>query len=150
MLAYDIRGFGESANGPANIEDFPKDVVGAIDFLKKEPVVNPAVFIVIGASVGANVAFVVSGSVPDVRAAVSLSPSNTGARGVLLGNNIKRFAPKNIFIASDENEKGDADFIFSRSGEPKEQHVYPGFGHGRTLLTSSQARQDIMDFIKRQ
>lgn len=149
VLAYDTRGFGESRNGTANINDFPKDVIGTIDFLKKQTEVDSSRIGIIGASVGANVAFVVSGITQEVRAAVALSPSNTGTRGVLLGNGMPNFSPSRIFIASDEREKGDADFIFTKVSEPKEQHTYPGFGHGIGLLRSSEAQNDILLFLKR-
>lgn len=148
VLAYDTRGFGKSKDGQADINDFPKDVLGAVEFLKKQKEVDPSEIGIIGASVGANVAFVVSGSVKEVRAAVALSPSNTGARGVLLGNDIPNFSPSHIFIASDEREKSDADFIFAKATNPKEQHTYPGFGHGIGLLRSSEAQDDIISFLR--
>lgn len=147
-LAYDTRGFGESRNGPTNINDFPKDVVGAVSFLQQQKEVDPSRLGIIGASVGANIAFVVSGSTKEVRAAVALSPSNTGVRGVLLGNDIPNFSPSHIFIASDEQEKSDADFIFAKATNPKEQHTYPGFGHGIGLLRSSEAQNDIISFLR--
>lgn len=149
VLAYDIRGMGQSQGGSSDINDFPKDVVGAVNFLKTKSDVDPNKIAVIGASVGANVAYVASGSIPEIKAAVSLSPSNTGSRGVLLGLNIANFKPHNIFIASDEREKADADFIYSKSFEPKEQKVYLGFGHGKSLLNSEQATKDILDFLKK-
>lgn len=149
VLAYDTRGFGESRNGTTNINDFPKDAIGAIDFLQKQTEVNSSHIGIIGASVGANVAFVISGITQELRAAVALSPSNTGARGVLLGNDVPNFSPTRIFIASDEREKSDADFIFTKATEPKEQHTYPGFGHGIGLLRSTDAQNDILLFLKR-
>lgn len=149
VLAYDIRGFGESKNGPADINDFPKDVSGAVAYLKAQADVDHSRIGIIGASVGANVAFVASGSIPDIHAAVALSPSDTGARGVLLGNDVPQFSPGRILIASDEREKRDADAIFAKSGEPKEQRVYPGFGHGVGLLRSEEAQKDIISFLGR-
>lgn len=149
VLAYDIRGFGESQNGAVNINDFPKDVEGAITFLKSEKSL-PSRIAIIGASVGANVAFVTSGSISDISAAVSLSPSNTGARGVLMGRDISGFNPHAILIASDEREKSDADFIFNLSHDPKVEKTYPGFGHGVRLLGSPDARRDIIVFLKTQ
>lgn len=147
ILAYDIRGFGLSQNGPADINDFPNDVRGAVEFLKKQPNVDKEKIGIIGASVGANVAFVSSGSIPGIKAAVALSPSNTGKRGVLLGREISNFSPHNIFIVSDEREKSDADFIFSLVGGKKEQKVYPGFGHGIGVLRSAEARRNIIFFL---
>lgn len=147
VLAYDIRGFGESQSGPANINDFPKDVAGAVKFLESlQPA--PSEIGVIGASVGANVAFVASGSIHGISAAVSLSPSDTGVRGVLMGNDIAGFNPHAIFIASDEREKPDADSIFALSREPKEEKTYPGYGHGVALLQSPQARADVITFLQ--
>lgn len=49
----------------------------------------------------------------------------------------------------DEREKSDADFIFTKATEPKEQHIYPGFGHGIGLLRSTDAQNDILLFLKR-
>jgi len=147
VLAYDIRGFGESQNGPASINDFPKDTAGAVQFLESQKT-PPSHIGIIGASVGANVAFVASGSIPGIFAAVSLSPSNTGPRGVLMGSDISGFNPHSILIASDEREKSDADFIFNLAHDPKEEKTYPGFGHGVLLLRSAQARSDILAFLR--
>lgn len=148
VLAYDTRGFGQSGHGPTQINDFPRDIEGAVNFLKNQPSVDSQKIGVIGASVGANEAFVASGSVAEVKAAVALSPSNTGNRGVLSGLDLTNFWPKNILIASDEKEKADADAIFGFCQEPKTQKVYPGSGHGRDLLKSRQARADVLSFLK--
>lgn len=148
VFTYDIRGFGESQNGSASINDFPKDIVGAVQFLKHLQT-PPSRIGIVGASVGANVAFVSSGSIPEISVAVSLSPSNTGPRGVLMGNDVPNFNPHSIFIASDDREKTDADFIFNLSHDPKEEKAYPGFGHGVQLLNSADARADILTFLKK-
>ncbi len=149
VLAYDIRGFGQSKNGTVeSLDDFPKDVVGAINYLKSQSNVDINKIGIIGASVGANVAYVASGSIPQIKVAVSLSPSNTGSSGVLLGHNIQDFSAHNILIASDENEKQDAEFIYNNSKMPKLQKTYPGFGHGVGILNSTDAQKDILDFLK--
>lgn len=149
VLAYDTRGFGESANGDADINNFPKDVEGALSYLKEQEEVDASRVGIIGASVGANVAFVSSGSIGEIRAAVLLSPSDTGVRGVLMGSEIPNFSPTRIFVASDEREKRDSDAIFLKSAKPKEQKVYPGFGHGIDILRSDEAQNDIISFLER-
>lgn len=148
VLAYDTRGFGQSSHGPTQINDFPKDIEGAVRFLENQASVNLQKIAVVGASVGANEAFVASGSVAQVKAAVALSPSNTGNRGVLMGFDLPNFLPRNILVASDEKEKPDADIIFAFCQEPKVQKIYPGFGHGRNLLKSPEARADVLSFLK--
>lgn len=150
VLAYDTRGSGASKNGPADVKDFPKDVVGAVQFLKTQKDVDTAHIGVIGASVGANEAFIASGALADIKVAVALSPSATaGTRALLSGEGIENFHPHNILVASDEKEKADADVIFARSAEVKSQKTYPGFGHGVSILASDQAVQDILSFLQK-
>jgi len=148
VLAYDIRGFGLSSNGVVvNLDDFSLDVSAALNFLKNQPVTSSQKIGIIGASVGANVAYVASGSQPTISATVALSPSNTGPNGVLMGKNTNDFSPHNILIASDQNEKADATFIFNNASEIKQQKTYPNYGHGVSLLKSKQAQIDILDFL---
>ena len=145
VLAYDIRGFGKSSHGSASITDYPKDITGAVTFLSRQGGVAKDKIAVLGASVGANVAFVASGIDPRVKATVVLSPSNTGA---LSPSNVSNFNPHNILIASDEAEKPDANAVFAASGQVKVQKVYPGAGHGVEILKNAQAQKDILDFLK--
>jgi cephalosporin-C deacetylase-like acetyl esterase len=139
VLAYDTRNTSE-------LLDLPKDVPGAIAFVKKQNGVDPMRIGIIGASVGANIAFVAAGAVSEVKAVVLLSPGVSGVRGQV--QNGSNHPPKNVFVASDENEWAEANMIFEKAMDPKTQKIYQGMGHGVQLLRSDTARGDIMTFLK--
>jgi len=133
---------------PGLTEDLLRDVQAAVAFLTGTPGIATGKLVVIGASVGANAAFVASGTLPGIRAAVALSPAVTGDFGPLMGSNIVGFTPINLFVASDENDQAAAEEIYQRAAEPKRLATYAGYGHGRTLLESAEARRDILFFIE--
>lgn len=151
VLAYDSRGFGQSvhANGTASLNDWPKDVAGAVSYVGSIAEVDPNAVGVIGASVGANAAFVASGSNPLVKVAVALSPTNPGAKSPLMGAGIKNFSAHNILVASDDKEKATSDAVYAVTKEVRERKVYAGAGHGVELLKSVDAVNDILNFLAR-
>lgn len=147
VLNFDNR-VAAGQTEPGLTEDLMRDVQAASALLTETPGIASGKLVVIGASVGANAAFVASGTLPGIRAAVALSPAVTGESGPLMGNEIVGFSPSNLFVASDEKEQAVAEEIYRRAAEPKQLAQYPGYGHGKTLLESAEARGDILFFIE--
>ena len=162
-LAFDLRGHGNSIfrNGQAftiqnfSIEDFnemPLDVEAAVAFLKTRPEADANRIGVVGTDIGANIAFVSAGLLPDIKATVSVSPSfrENRAREVLIGTNIPGFAPRNIlFLAA----FGDGyAYTSSQTMSGLTQGVtavigYQGTGHGLDLLAQGSAWTDALDWL---
>lgn len=148
VLAYDSRGAGKSAGGAADRKDYVKDLSGALTFLSTQKEVDSSEVGVVGAGIGAHVAYVAAGSAPEVKAAVALSPlSMTGLPKELLGTGLTGFSPDALFVGSDEKEKAAADALYKKVKDPKQQRVYQGAGRGAALLGDDKALQDILSFI---
>lgn len=147
VLAYDSRGAGASASGPADKKDYMKDFAGALSFLNDQSEVDPTQVGVIGASLGGNVAFVASGSFPNVKVSVALSPASTGVPKELLGTGISNFKPHALLVSSSDKDKAEADLVYKKVSDPKERKVYAGAGVGMGLLANDQAVQDMLAFV---
>ena len=154
VLAYDLRGMGQSttmANGSDFVktdtyyEDMPRDVKGVIDFLAKQDNIDKTKIGIIGTSIGGNVAYVSAGAYPQIKVAVSISPST--AR--MTGTGILNFYPKRIFFLSDAVEAGDANLLYLNSQDPKMISQYKGAGHGIQILSNDAAAADIFDWLKK-
>ncbi len=65
-----------------------------------------------------------------------------------MGRNVRSFSPKNIFFLSDELEEVDAMTLYELSAQPKQVKVYQGGGHGISLLSKSNAVQDVFLWLR--
>jgi pimeloyl-ACP methyl ester carboxylesterase len=152
VLAYDMRGAGQSEDAPANdafLDTLPLDVGGALVWLATRPEVDPAHIGVIGAALGANVAYVANGSQAAVRTAVLLSPANTGA--VLLGADLPGFTSRNVLFVCDEAGQPDAQALYDQTRAPRQLVVVPGVrAVGVGLLEAPDVVQQILDWLSAQ
>ena len=162
-LAFDLRGHGNSIfrNGqPFPFQDFslddinqmPLDVVAAIAFLKTRAEADPNRIGVIGTDIGANIAFVSAGLLPDIKASVSVSPSfrENQAQEVLIGTNIPGFEPRNILYLA---AFGDG-YAYTSSQTMSELTRgvtavigYQGAGRGLDLLAQGNAWTTVLDWL---
>ncbi len=158
MLAPDLRGFGESTvivrDGKdegytlESLDDMVLDVAAAIEYLKTRSEVNAKQIGVVGASVGANLAYVASGAFPEVMAAVSMSPNADPQGGVLLGWNVPNFSPSAVLFMSDRAEAGGARALAQTVAEPVDVIVYEGASaHGIQLLPNPQVKPDMRGWL---
>jgi len=162
-LAFDLRGHGNSIfqNGqPVRIQDFsvadinqmPLDVVAAIAFLKARPETDPNRIGIVGADIGANIAFVSAGTQPDIKATVSISPNfrQNVPQEILIGTNIPDFAPRNILYLA---AFGDG-YAYTSSQTMSELTqgitaviVYQGVNHGLGLIADDAAWKTVLDWL---
>lgn len=162
-LAFDLRGHGSSIfrNGQLfpiqnfsidDVNQMPLDVVAAIAFLKTRPEADPNRIGVIGTDIGANIAFVSAGLLPDVKATVSVSPSfrENQAQEILIGTNIPGFAPRNILYLA---AFGDG-YAYTSSQTMSELTRgvtavvgYQGAGRGLDLLAQGNAWTTVLDWL---
>ena len=119
----------------------PLDVEGAISWLKGRSEVDADRIAVVGADIGANIAYVSSGSFSDVKTAVSISPVSNSDQLVLLGEGIPDFQPRSILFMAAFGDGYTYTSLrsFGRSdAESQESFGLPGvrqrfdpFGHSR-------------------
>ncbi|MCE2439824.1 MAG: alpha/beta fold hydrolase [Candidatus Latescibacteria bacterium] len=162
VLAYDVRGHGQSTfhndvyspRSRFQIEDFnsmPLDVEGAIGWLKNRSDVDAARIGLVGAALGANVAYVSSGTNPDVKTSVVISLVTRLRQDVLLGASVSDFKPRSIlFMAS----HGDG-YTFTSSErlargtlEPVRVSGYQGAANGLALLNNPAARAELIQWLR--
>ena len=153
-LAYDIRGMGESIDladggtvdtsaGAAYLDAFPLDAEAAADVLRSE--LSPSSIGVVGASVGANTAFLASGSGFGLDGAVALSPAATD--GPLRGLSVDGFDPSGVLFIADSAEIGDSETLAAETADPKDLIEAEIPGHGVALLASMDVVSSILDWL---
>jgi len=134
VFAYDIRGFGDS-DGRTELDKMYMDVAGAVEWLKANT--NYSSIGIIGASVGANIAFE-SSSFLEINTSIAMSPADR-----LLGDELPNFKPNNILFMSDIDEREAAQALYGPTIPPKDLKIYGNTAHGIQLLQNPQAVNDI-------
>ncbi len=160
VLGADLRSFGQSTRALRDgreeryqlidLDDLEKDVAAAIAWLKTRPEIDDGRIAVIGASVGANMAYVAAGEFPEVKTAIAMSPSANPRGGVLLGRNVPGFSPRSVLFMSDRGESVDSRALSRNVAAPSEVKVYDDRpAHGVALLSNPQAVGDILSWLSR-
>ncbi|MCH7811811.1 MAG: alpha/beta fold hydrolase [Chloroflexi bacterium] len=158
VLAPDLRSFGASDRAVrdgrqvpyelTNLDEMVLDVAAALAWLEARSGIDTSRIAVIGASVGANIAYVSSGAFDAVDTAIAMSPSASTGGSVLLGRDVPDFSPRSVLFMSDERESGEARTLAATVAEPVETKVYGGAtAHGVALLANEQTVQDIFDWL---
>jgi dienelactone hydrolase len=129
--------------GAAYLDAFPLDTEAAVELLRSE--LDPSSIGVVGASVGANTAFVASGSGFGLDGAVALSPAATD--GPLRGLTVEGFDPGGVLFIADSVEIGDSRALAAETGDPKELIEAEIAGHGVALLASTEVVEAIVDWL---
>ncbi|MDA0748352.1 MAG: alpha/beta fold hydrolase [bacterium] len=162
VLAFDLRGHGNSQNkngefSPFNrfsledVNDMPLDVEGAITWLNARPEVDTQRIGVIGADIGANIAFVSSGIFPEIKTTVSLSPIARAVQTVLIGEDLTNFHPHTIlFLAAfgDGYTYTSSEDLAARTEAPHRVTGYQGTAKGVVLLNNAIARAEVLTWLK--
>lgn len=162
-LAIDLRGHGASTfqNGAsfpiqtfssADLNAMPLDIEAAIAYLKTRPEVDATRIGIVGADIGANLAFIGSGTQDEIKTAVSISPQfrENQAQGILIGTNLPNFQPKNVlYIAA----FGDG-YAYASSqtmadltqGQTRVVGIQ-GLAHGLDILASEETWNEILTWL---
>ena len=158
VLTIDIRGHGETILPGGrelqadDLELMPLDVAGAISWLSTQEEVDPSRIGVVGANIGANIAYVSSGMFGDkVKTAVVLSPQYGE---VLIGKGIPNFRPHSIlFMAaeSDFDAVPSAQTMANLTAEPSQVVVLRNTSvHGIEILAAvPEALAVFFDWLRR-
>lgn len=151
VLTYDTRGFGESAldRVPGAQTSFfgsmPNDLTAVVAYARRQTKIDAAQINVVGASLGANIAYVAAGSDLGTAKTVLLSP---GVNAQLDGSTVINFRPINIFGLTSAAEQTTLDGLMASVSEPKKTTIVnEGTGRGVALLQNTEVFQSIRQWL---
>ena len=161
-LSIDLRGHGTSllkGNQKLTVDrtwltdtkQFPLDLGAAINWLKSQEEVDQNRIAVVGAGVGANLAFVASGEYEAVRSAVALSGNPVEAQ--TLAGDIKNFEPHSILYVATAKDDSTGEYArqFEKlTGFPVRVQVFEDSdAHGSKILQEiPEATTLVIDWLK--
>jgi dienelactone hydrolase len=150
-----IEGLSQQGECRQLLDDLLRDAKGGIDYLKTRPEVDPETIAVIGASFGANLAFLASGLFNDVDTVVALSPNSNPPTRTLVGEGFDGFAPRSVLFMADEKEGPDSTTLAFGVGPPLDVKIYVaepahggGSAHGVELLKLDETVRDLLAWLK--
>ncbi len=161
-IAIDLRGHGQSDGGPEGYNAFSdeehqqsiKDVEAAVEFLKQKGA-EPKKIILIGASIGANLAIWYLADHSEIKRAVCLSAGES-YRGIRIVPMLAKLQPDQkllMFASEDDVRNGGSNasvntrvVSFVPADVEKELVIFDQGGHGTDLLP--QAASKILEFLK--
>lgn len=159
-LAVDLRGHGESEGGPEGYKKFSDedhqksilDVDAAVKYLLAKGV-SAGQIVLLGASIGANLALKYIADHPDFKTAIMLS-AGSNYRGVMTVPAAEglRAGARVFFVTSrdDDGNSDDTQKIFAAIPKDVEKrlHIYEHAGHGTTMLEKEKGLSNlIFEFV---
>jgi alpha-beta hydrolase superfamily lysophospholipase len=135
-LAIDLRGHGGSTGSSAPSAEMAQDVKAAVGWLAGRPEVRPGAIAVVGASLGATAALMAAADLPQVKAAVLVSPA-ADYRGVRLDAAGRKFARRPLLLIASQDDPYALRTVRDLAPPElplREQRVSTVTGHGTQLL----------------
>ncbi len=158
VLAFDLRGHGESSPAPAEDRATPasmvQDVTAAVAFLRGRADVLHDRIGIAGASLGANLALVAATGDPLIRTVVLLSPT-LDYRGVRVEAAARKYSRPLLLVVSREDAYSwrtvrDLTNPKDRLSASRESLVLEGAGHGTGMFARNGSLiQSVTDFLHR-
>lgn len=160
-LTIDLRGHGESEEGPYEYLLFPPskhqksifDIEAAADFIKSKGF-TPKKIVFIGASIGANLSLQFIGKNSEFKKAVLLSPG-LDYHGIITEPSAKKLqaGQKVLFVSAIDDNANSAQTrkLFDETSDKaaKKMEIYKTGGHGTDIFFRHPELKDlIIDFIK--
>lgn len=157
VLSIDMRGHGQSTTRKGKTvtwKDFSEkdfngmvvDVKDARKFLESRGA-DTSELVVIGASLGANVAMKYASTDYGVKAVVMLSPG-TNYRGVSIEKSMENYEGSALIVASTEDDYSfSSSQKLSRSGANAQFKRYQDAGHGVEMFSGTDLESVILDWL---
>jgi pimeloyl-ACP methyl ester carboxylesterase len=151
-LSLDFRGHGESLGQSwrnfteKDYADLALDLAAGWAFLNNQPHIMRGRIVIIGASIGANIALNFAVDHPDIKALVLLSPG-LNYRGIETQGAISNYGRRPLFIAVSKEDLYSANSsakLHSLAQGKVVLKTYTGSGHGTKLLKQEKELADII------
>lgn len=157
VLAYDIRGHGESVQPKEmnlkkkydgrETEHFNnawRDAAAAKQWLAKQPGCDTSRIVLVGASIGCSVSLDYGSRDDDVKAIVCLSPG-TNYFGVDSLDHIKKCAKRNVLLIAPQGEQGSVTKLHAAAGDAVKTKAFPGgrAQHGTRIFAAKYKNRVI-------
>lgn len=153
-LAIDLRGHGESADGPDGFREFTekehqqsiKDAEAAAEFFVSKGVPMEKIFLA-GASIGANLSLQFQSMHPEIMASILLSPG-LNYKGIETEAMVKKLKDnQSLFLtAGGENDEYSSETVQKlfelTSSKYKEMRIFENAGHGTSIFTEEPGLMD--------
>lgn len=153
-LAIDLRGHGESANGPDGFKEFTekehqqsiKDAEAAVEFFVSKGVPMEKIFLA-GASIGANLSLQFQSMHPEIMAGILLSPG-LNYKGIETEAMVKKLKDnQSLFLiaggGNDEYSSETVQKLFELAGsKDKEIRIFENAGHGTSIFYEEPSLMD--------
>jgi dienelactone hydrolase len=149
VLAIDFRGHGESG-GAMDWEKMTQDAAAAWKFLNSQPNVDTKRIVVVGASIGSNVALSFAAAEPNVKAVGLLSPG-LDYFNIKTDGAIKTYGKRPVLIFSSSEDSYSADTqkaLEPLASGPKQVQLFQNVGHGTDMLRDGKVAEALFAWIK--
>ena len=152
VIAIDLRGHGKSSGSwkEFNAKDFNDmllDVKEAKEFGLLE---KKSKFVIIGASIGANIALNYAAKDNDIKGVALLSPG-LDYRGVKIDSAALNYGQRPILLVASEDDKYSADTVKELNSKlvgKKKLIMYKAAGHGTDMFSEPKLEEEIIEWLK--
>lgn len=129
VLAYDFRGYGESASGGKL--NYDADTKAAIAFARQQ---GATTIVLLGASMGGSISLKVAAT-ETVAAVISLSAPEHFVVFPLNDSDIQAIKAPKLFVNSDDDTySDDTKHMYQLASDPKKLQMYSGSAHGVAIF----------------
>ena len=145
VLAIDMRGHGQS-EGERTWQKMPLDAAIAIDFLRSRPEIDPQRIVLMGASIGANVALNAAAQDEAVAGVALLSPG-LDYHGVKTEPALKAYGKRPLFLAASDEDAYAASSVRqldSQAAGPHQMLILKNQGHGTEMLGKKNELEEAL------
>ncbi len=145
VIAIDLRGHGES-EGERDWDKMTQDAAIAASFIRSRPEIDPDRIVVMGASIGANIAINYAAQDEKIVGAALLSPG-LDYRGVKTGDAVKQFGDRPLFIAASEEDEyatQSARQLDNQAQGPHTLLILENQGHGTQMLGKNNGLEEAL------
>jgi pimeloyl-ACP methyl ester carboxylesterase len=145
VIAIDLRGHGESG-GKREWSKMTQDAAIAADFIRSRSEIDPQRIVLIGASIGANIAINYGAQDPEIVGVALLSPG-LDYHGVKTEEAVKQYGARPLFIAASSEDEYAAESsrkLDSLAQGPHQLLILENQGHGTQMLGKNNGLEEAL------
>lgn len=145
VIAIDFRGHGES-EGKREWSKMTMDAAIATDFIRSRPEIDPDRIVLLGASIGANIAINYAAQDPEIVGVALLSPG-LDYHGVKTEEAVRQYGARPLFIAASSEDAyavQSARKLDSLAQGPHQLLILDNQGHGTQMLGKDNGLEEAL------